>query len=148
MTNETMPAAPTRVLYTATATAEGGREGRARSDDGALDVTLAPPAEMGGSGERGTNPEQLFAAGYSACFLGAMKFVGARDKIRVPADVSVQGSVGIGAIPNGFGIEVDLKISLPGMDRAEAQTLIDRAHIVCPYSNATRGNIDVRLSLI
>ena len=103
---------------------------------------------LGGAGGEGTNPEQLFAAGYSACFLGAIKFVGARDKIRVPADVSVQGTVGIGVIPNGFGIEVDLKISLPGMDPAEAQTLIDRAHIVCPYSNATRGNIDVRLSLV
>jgi Ohr subfamily peroxiredoxin len=136
------------VLYRANARATGGRDGRAITDDGWLEVRLTTPAELGGAGGEGTNPEQLFAAGYSACFLGAMKFVGARDKIRVPADVSVQGSVGIGAIPNGFGIEVDLKISLPGMDRAEAQTLIDRAHIVCPYSNATRGNIDVRLSLI
>lgn len=106
------------------------------------------PASLGGAGGEGTNPEQLFAAGYSACFLGAMKFVAARDKLRLPADTSVQGSVGIGAIPNGFGIEVDLAISLPGMDRAEAQALIERAHIVCPYSNATRGNIDVRLSLV
>jgi osmotically inducible protein OsmC len=136
------------VLYRANARATGGRDGRAITDDGLLEVRLTTPTELGGAGGEGTNPEQLFAAGYSACFLGAMKFVGARDKIRVPADVSVQGSVGIGAIPNGFGIEVDLKISLPGMDRAEAQTLIDRAHIVCPYSNATRGNIDVRLSLI
>ena len=111
-------------------------------------MRLTTPTELGGAGGEGTNPEQLFAAGYSACFLGAIKFVGARDKIRVPADVSVQGTVGIGVIPNGFGIEVDLKISLPGMDPAEAQTLIDRAHIVCPYSNATRGNIDVRLSLV
>lgn len=121
---------------------------RAITDDGRLDVRLTTPTELGGAGGEGTNPEQLFAAGYSACFLGAIKFVGARDKIRVPADVSVQGTVGIGVIPNGFGIEVDLKISLPGMDPAEAQTLIDRAHIVCPYSNATRGNIDVRLSLV
>jgi Ohr subfamily peroxiredoxin len=136
------------VLYRANARATGGRDGRAITDDGRLDVRLTTPTELGGAGGEGTNPEQLFAAGYSACFLGAIKFVGARDKIRVPADVSVQGSVGIGVIPNGFGIEVDLKISLPGMDRAEAQTLIDRAHIVCPYSNATRGNIDVRLSLI
>lgn len=136
------------VLYRANARATGGRDGRAITDDGRLEVRLTTPTELGGAGGEGTNPEQLFAAGYSACFLGAMKFVGARDKIRVPADVSVQGSVGISAIPNGFGIEVDLKISLPGMDRAEAQTLIDRAHIVCPYSNATRGNIDVRLSLI
>ncbi|CAJ0780488.1 Organic hydroperoxide resistance protein OhrB [Ralstonia mannitolilytica] len=136
------------VLYRAHARATGGRDGRAITDDGRLDVRLTTPTELGGAGGEGTNPEQLFAAGYSACFLGAIKFVGARDKIRVPADVSVQGSVGIGVIPNGFGIEVDLQISLPGMDPAEAQTLIDRAHIVCPYSNATRGNIDVRLSLI
>ena len=136
------------VLYRANARATGGRDGRAITDDGRLDVRLTTPTELGGAGGEGTNPEQLFAAGYSACFLGAIKFVGARDKIRVPADVSVQGTVGIGVIPNGFGIEVDLKISLPGMDPAEAQTLIDRAHIVCPYSNATRGNIDVHLSLV
>lgn len=136
------------VLYRANARATGGRDGRAITDDGRLDVRLTTPTELGGAGGEGTNPEQLFAAGYSACFLGAIKFVGAGDKIRVPADVSVQGTVGIGVIPNGFGIEVDLKISLPGMDPAEAQTLIDRAHIVCPYSNATRGNIDVRLSLV
>lgn len=136
------------VLYRANARVTGGRDGRAITDDGRLDVRLTTPTELGGAGGEGTNPEQLFAAGYSACFLGAIKFVGARDKIRVPVDVSVQGTVGIGVIPNGFGIEVDLKISLPGMDPAEAQTLIDRAHIVCPYSNATRGNIDVRLSLV
>ncbi|WP_247423848.1 organic hydroperoxide resistance protein [Ralstonia pseudosolanacearum] len=136
------------ILYRAHANATGGRDGRAATDDGRLDVRLATPRELGGAGGEGTNPEQLFAAGYSACFLGAMKFVAARDKLRIPADVSVQGSVGIGAIPNGFGIEVDLAVSLPGMDRAEAQTLIERAHIVCPYSNATRGNIDVRLSLV
>ncbi|AQW29474.1 organic hydroperoxide resistance protein [Ralstonia syzygii subsp. celebesensis] len=136
------------VLYRAQANATGGRDGRATTDDGRLDVRLAMPRELGGAGGEGTNPEQLFAAGYSACFLGAMKFVAARDKLRIPADVSVRGSVGIGAIPNGFGIEVDLAISLPGMDRAEAQALIERAHIVCPYSNATRGNIDVRLSLV
>lgn len=136
------------ILYRAHANATGGRDGRAATDDGRLDVSLATPRELGGAGGEGTNPEQLFAAGYSACFLGAMKFVAARDKLRIPADVSVQGSVGIGAIPNGFGIEVDLAISLPGMDRAEAQALIERAHIVCPYSNATRGNVDVRLSLV
>jgi Ohr subfamily peroxiredoxin len=135
------------VLYRAHANATGGRDGRGITDDGRLDVRLATPRELGGAGGEGTNPEQLFAVGYSACFLGAMKFVAARDKLRIPADVSVQGSVGIGAIPNGFGIEVDLNISLPGMDRAEAQTLIERAHIVCPYSNATRGNIDVTITL-
>ena len=132
-----------QVLYTANAHTTGGRDGASRTDDGRLDVKLSPPGTAG----TGTNPEQLFAAGYSACFLGAMKFVAARDKLPLPADVSVSGDVGIGAIPNGFGIEVDLRISLPGMDRELAQTLIERAHIVCPYSNATRNNIDVRLSL-
>ena len=137
-----------KVLYRAQATATGGRDGRAVSSDNQLDVQLSTPRELGGAGGVGTNPEQLFAAGYSACFLGAMKFVAARDKLPLPVDVSVSGEVGIGAIPNGFGIEVDLRISLPGMDRELAQTLIERAHIVCPYSNATRNNIDVRLSLV
>lgn len=134
--------------YTARATAEGsGRNGRVRSDDGLVDLELRIPTELGGAGG-GSNPEQLFAAGYSACFIGAMKFVAARDKIAIPADASIEGSVGIGAIPNGFGIEVELRISLPGLDRDTAQTLVDRAHVVCPYSNATRGNIDVTLTLV
>ena len=137
-----------QVLYRASAKATGGREGRAVSSDGVLDVKLTTPKELGGAGAVGTNPEQLFAAGYSACFLGAMKFVGGRDKIAVPADVSIEGTVGIGAIETGFGIEVELKISLPGMDRAEAEALIAKAHIVCPYSNATRNNIDVKLTLV
>jgi Ohr subfamily peroxiredoxin len=95
----------------------------------------------------GTNPEQLFAAGYSACFLGAMKFVGGRDKIAIPADVTVEGTVGIGPIATGFGIEVALTITLPGLDRAVAEQLVAAAHVVCPYSNATRGNIDVTLTI-
>ena len=136
------------VVYRAQANVTGGRDGRATTADGRLDLSLSTPRELGGAGGQGTNPEQLFAAGYSACFIGAMKFVAARDKLRIPADASVQGTVGIGPIPNGFGIEVKLAISLPGMDRAEAQTLVERAHIVCPYSNATRGNIDVRLNLV
>lgn len=135
------------VLYRASAEAFGGREGRAVSSDGILDVSLTTPKELGGAGGQGTNPEQLFAAGYSACFLGAMKFVAARDKHTLPADTSIEGTVGIGAIPTGFGIEVELTITAPGMDRAEAQQLIEKAHIVCPYSNATRGNIDVKLTL-
>ena len=134
-----------KVLYTAHAKATGGRDGRAVSSDGVLDVKLATPRELGGGGGAGTNPEQLFAAGYSACFIGAIKFVAGRDKIPLPADVSIDGSVGIGAVPNGFGIEVTLKVSLPGMPRAEAEALVQKAHVVCPYSNATRGNIDVRL---
>lgn len=136
------------IAYRAYAEATGGRDGRAVSSDGVLDVALTTPKELGGAGGQGTNPEQLFAAGYSACFLGAMKFVAGRDKLAIPADVSIEGVVGIGAIPNGFGIEVELRINLPGLDREQAQTLIDRAHIVCPYSNATRGNIDVTLTLV
>ncbi|MGF6723131.1 osmotically inducible protein OsmC [Paraburkholderia sp. GAS41] len=136
-----------QVLYTAHATATGGRDGRAVVQESGLDFKLTTPKELGGGGGDGANPEQLFAAGYSACFIGAMKFVGARDKIAVPADASVTGSVGIGTIPNGFGIKVDLKISLPGMDREAAQALIDKAHVVCPYSNATRNNVDVTLTL-
>ena len=137
-----------KVLYTAHAKATGGREGRAVSSDGILDVKLERPREMGGSGSPGTNPEQLFAAGYSACFIGAMKFVAGRDKIALPAEVSIEADVGIGAIPNGFGIEVTLKVSVPGMSRADAESLVEKAHLVCPYSNATRGNIDVRLIVV
>ncbi len=137
-----------KVLYRATAKATGGREGRAVSSDGVLDVKLTTPKELGGNGLEGSNPEQLFAAGYSACFLGAMKFVAARDKLKISPDVSVEGSVGIGPLPTGFGIEVQLNISLPGVPAEEAQALIDRAHIVCPYSNATRGNINVTLQLV
>lgn len=137
-----------KVIYRAHAKATGGREGRAVSSDNVLDVQLTTPLELGGAGNVGTNPEQLFAAGYSACFLGAMKFVASRDKVALPVDVSVSGVVGIGPIPTGFGIEVDLQVSLPGMDRADAELLVQKAHIVCPYSNATRGNIDVRLSVL
>jgi Ohr subfamily peroxiredoxin len=137
-----------KVIYRAHAKATGGREGRAVSSDNVLDVQLTTPLELGGAGNVGTNPEQLFAAGYSACFLGAMKFVASRDKVALPVDVSVSGVVGIGPIPTGFGIEVDLQVSLPGMDRADAESLVQKAHIVCPYSNATRGNIDVRLSVL
>jgi Ohr subfamily peroxiredoxin len=134
------------VVYQAHATATGGRDGSAKSSDGALDVKLAVPKAMGGSGA-GVNPEQLFAAGYSACFLGAIKHVAGAQKLTVPADASIQSTVGIGAIPAGFGIEVQMVISLPGMDRVQAQDLIDKAHQVCPYSNATRGNIEVTLTL-
>jgi Ohr subfamily peroxiredoxin len=137
-----------KVLYQARAKATGGRDGRAVSSDGVLNVKLTRPRELGGAGEAGSNPEQLFAAGYSACFLSAMKFVANRDKIAIPADASVEGTVGIGAIPTGFGIEAELRVSLPGMPRHEAEALIEKAHIVCPYSNATRGNIDVRLVVL
>ncbi len=134
------------VVYQAHATATGGRDGAAKSSDGALDVKLAVPKAMGGSGA-GVNPEQLFAAGYSACFMGAIKHVAGAEKLVVPADASIDATVGIGAIPAGFGIEVQMTIRLPGMDRTQAQDLIDKAHQVCPYSNATRGNIEVTLTL-
>jgi len=136
-----------KVLYTAKAHTTGGREGRSTTDDGLLDVTLQPPKEMGGKGGA-TNPEQLFAAGYSACFIGALKFVAGQKKIAVPADTAVDASVEIGPIPDGFGLAVELAVSLPGMDRAAAQELVEAAHVVCPYSNATRGNIDVTLTLV
>lgn len=137
-----------QVVYTAKAKATGGRDGRATSHDQVLDVKLGVPKEMGGAGGEVTNPEQLFAAGYSACFLGAMKFVAGRDKITMPKDAFVEGEVGIGPIPTGFSIQVKLNIHLPNMDQAEAQKLVDAAHIVCPYSNATRDNITVNLQII
>jgi lipoyl-dependent peroxiredoxin len=137
-----------KVAYATTATTTGGRDGRGVSADGRLDLTLSTPRELGGAGGEGTNPEQLFAIGYSACFIGAMKFVAGRDKFKLPADVSVTATVGIGPIANGFGIEVDLKVSLPGVDAKTAKAIVERAHVVCPYSNATRGNIDVRLSIV
>ncbi|HWV63601.1 MAG TPA: organic hydroperoxide resistance protein, partial [Oxalicibacterium sp.] len=129
-------------------TATGGRDGRAVSSDGVLDIALGTPKELGGAGGAVTNPEQLFAAGYSACFLGALKFVASQEKIAIPKEANVQGNVGIGQVPTGFAIEVELKISLPGIDRAAAQVLVDKAHVVCPYSNATRGNIDVTLTIV
>ena len=134
-----------KIVYTATATATGGREGQATSSDSALDVKLSTPRELGGAGGDGTNPEQLFAAGYSACFLGALKFVASQQKVALPADTRITGKVGIGPIPTGFGIEVELTIAAPGLPREQLQALVDQAHIVCPYSNATRGNIDVSL---
>ena len=136
-----------KVLYRAHATANGGRDGRAASSDGVLDVKLTTPKELGGAGGAGTNPEQLFAAGYSACFLGALKYVAGQQKVALPADTTIEGSVGIGPIPTGFGIEVELKIAIPGLPRAQAEALVQQAHIACPYSNATRGNIDVTLTV-
>lgn len=136
------------VLYKGHAIATGGRDGRAVVPAAELEFKLTSPKELGGAGGAGANPEQLFAAGYSACFLGAMKFVATRDKLAMPADTVVQGVVGIGAIPNGFGIEVELQIALPGLGRADAERLVEKAHIVCPYSNATRGNIDVTLVIV
>ena len=137
-----------KVLYTAHATATGGRTGSAESSDSALKDALSTPKDLGGGGGDGTNPEPMFAAGYAACFIGAMKAVGTGMKLKVPDDVSISSDVGIGPIPGGFGLQVAMRIALPGMDRTQAETLIAAAHKVCPYSNATRGNIDVALSLV
>jgi osmotically inducible protein OsmC len=137
-------------LYTATATATGGRAGTAESNDGRLKATLSTPKALGGDDGPGTNPEQLFAAGYSACFIGAMKAVAGRQGKRLPAEVSITSKVGIGPMTGkagAFGISVAMTISVPGMDRAELEALVATAHEVCPYSNATRGNIDVTLTV-
>ncbi|MEO2219399.1 organic hydroperoxide resistance protein [Chromobacterium vaccinii] len=137
-----------KILYRTQATVSGGREGNAESSDGALKVQLSNPSELGGAGGPGTNPEQLFAAGYAACFLGSMKFVAAKQKMALPAEASVTAAVGIGLIPSGFGIEAELRISLPGLAIEDAQALVEQAHIVCPYSHATRNNIDVCVRLV
>ena len=137
-----------KVVYTATATATGGRTGTAQSSDGALKLDLSTPRELGGAGGSGTNPEQMFAAGYSACFIGAMKAVSAGMKVKVPDDVAITSEVGIGPIPGGFNIQVAMQISLPGLERETAEALVAAAHKVCPYSNATRGNIDVSLTVV
>ena len=135
-------------LYTAHAHATGGREGAAASDNGTVDVKLTTPKELGGNGAAGANPEQLFAAGYAACFLGAIKFVAAQDKVKIADDAKVESSVGIGKRDDGtgFGLVVTLKATLPGVDHAVAQDLVKRADVVCPYSHATRGNIQVDIS--
>lgn len=133
-----------KVVYTARTHTTGGREGgHARSDDGRLEIDLSSP---GGSG-KGTNPEQLFAAGYSACFIGAMKAVAARQKVNLPQDTAIDAEVDLGPVAQAFGIAVRLNVSLPGMDAGQARQLLDAAHQVCPYSNATRGNIDVQINL-
>lgn len=137
-----------QILYTAQATTTGGRDGHAVTSDNKLDVKLSTPRELGGADGEGTNPEQLFAAGYSACFLSALKFVCMHAKLALPADAAVTAEVGIG--PNGqggFGLATALNVSLPGLGREMAQALVDKAHEVCPYSNATRGNIEVKIAL-
>src|SRR5882724_11511445 len=137
------------VLYTTVASATGGRDGHAETKDGSFKVNLATPKELGGGGGPGNNPEQLFAAGYSACFIGAMKFVASQGGPKVPANTSVTATVGIGPrSEGGFGLDIQLDISLPGVPRAEAEALVEKAHQVCPYSNATRGNVDVRLTIV
>ena len=138
-----------KVLYKTTAKATGGRDGTAATLDGAFNVKLSPPKELGGGGGAGNNPEQLFAAGYAACFIGAMKAVAAGGGPKVPAEASVTSTVGIGPrSEGGFGLDIDLAVSLPGLERADAEALVAKAHQVCPYSNATRGNVDVRLTVV
>ncbi|MEW9797275.1 organic hydroperoxide resistance protein [Alteromonas sp. CYL-A6] len=139
-----------KALYTATAKATGGRDGRAVSSDNKLDVALSTPAGLGGAGGDGTNPEQLFAAGYSACYIGALKFVAGQKKVSLPNDLSVESDVGIGENDRGvgFAISVDMRVSLPGIDKETGNMLIEEAHKVCPYSNATRGNIDITTTLV
>lgn len=136
------------VKYQTQARATGGRDGHASTPDGTLDVKLSTPKELGGAGGDGTNPEQLFAAGYSACFIGALKVAGQQLKVKIPDNVAVSAKVGIGPrAAGGFGITADLTVELPGVDRAEAEKLVEAAHQICPYSNATRGNVDVGLTL-
>ena len=138
-----------KIIYTAHASATGGRDGVAKSDDGKLNVKLNPPKEMGGNGD-GTNPEQLFAAGYAACFLGAMKFVAGTQKISLPAETTINSQVMFGPRVNGgkgFSVDVAMAVSIPGMEHAAAEKLVHDAHEVCPYSNATRGNIDVTFTV-
>lgn len=136
------------VRYKTSATAHGGRDGRAKTADGSLDITMSPPKELGGVG-RGNNPEQLFALGYAACFLGALKFAAGKEKIKVPDDATVTAHVGIGPRDDGqgFGLAVQLDIHLPGVDKKQARDLTEKAHVVCPYSHATKGNISVKLNV-
>ena len=137
------------ILYKTQASATGGRTGSAATADGTLKVELVTPKELGGPGGTGNNPEQLFAAGYAACFLGAIKFAAGQQKTKIPHDAKVTADVGIGprADGKGFGLDVALTIALPGIERAVAEDLVARAHIVCPYSHATKGNLDVRLAV-
>lgn len=139
---------PETIIYTAEMTSTGGRDGRANRADGSFPLKLTLPKELGGPGGEGTNPEELFAAGYSACFIGALKVAGRQAKLSVPDDVQVTAKVGIGKVPTGYGLAVELLVSLPGLDPADAQALVEKAHQTCPYSNATRGNIDVKLTIV
>lgn len=139
-----------KIIYTAHATATGGRDGRAKTDDGKVDVKLDLPKEMGGKGD-GTNPEQLFAMGYAACFIGAMKAVAGMQKFPLPGEVSINSNVSFGPRAGGakgYSIDVAMAVSVPGMDRAKVESLVHDAHEICPYSNATRGNIDVTFTVV
>lgn len=132
-------------IYTAEVTSTGGRDGKSIATDNSLELALSTPKELGGAGGEGTNPEQLFAAGYSACFIGALKFVANQEKVKLPQDLSVTAKIGIGENSRGvgFSISADLTVTVPGLDKDTVETLVEKAHQVCPYSNATRGNIDM-----
>lgn len=138
---------PEKILYETSMTAHGGRDGKAESADGSFAIDLSVPKELGGPGGAGSNPEQLFAAGYAACFLGAVKLVARTSKVALTDDVSVTAKVGIGPVATGYGLAVELTVSLPGLDRTVAEDIVAGAHERCPYSNATRGNIDVLLTV-
>jgi Ohr subfamily peroxiredoxin len=133
-----------KVLYRTSASATGGRDGKARTADGTMEFALTLPKELGGPGDHGANPEKLFAAGYAACYLGALRFVAGQEQVEIPADATVAADVGLGQIPGGFGLDVELTVHIPGMDRAKAEDLVAKAHKVCPYSNALRGNVEIR----
>lgn len=137
-----------QTMYTGVATSTGGREGTAVSSDGKLNLTLSTPKALGGPGGEGTNPEQLFAAGYSACFLNALKHIASLEKVTLNNNTSVSAEVAIGPVDVGFGLAVKLLVSMGDTERTLAQSLIEKAHQVCPYSNATRNNIDVRVELV
>ncbi|MBR0955813.1 organic hydroperoxide resistance protein [Bradyrhizobium japonicum] len=139
---------PEKILYETEVTATGGRDGKAASVDGLLSVSLSLPKSLGGPGGEGTNPEQLFAAGYAACFLGAVKLVARTRKVVPSAEPSVTAKVAMGPVPVGYALSVELKVDLPGVERSAAEAIVNGAHERCPYSNATRGNIDVRLTVI
>ncbi|WP_199089878.1 organic hydroperoxide resistance protein [Bosea sp. ASV33] len=138
-----------KTLYTAHGSATGGREGQAATDTGNVKLVLNTPKELGGGGGEGTNPEQLFAMGYSACFLGALKFVAGKEKVKIPEDARVSADIGIGPRDDGqgFGITAKLTVSVPGLDKATVEDLVQKAHVVCPYSHATKGNIPVELTV-
>lgn len=137
-----------KIIYTAEMTSTAGRQGRSNRPDGSFALSLTVPKELGGPGGEGTNPEELFAAGYSACFIGALKLVGRQRKIALPDDLQVTAKVAMGPVPTGYGLAVELIIDLPGVERAMAEEIVEGAHQRCPYSNATRGNIDVTLTLV
>ena len=138
---------PEKILYAAEMTTTGGRDGSSNRPDGSFPLKMTVPKSLGGPGGEGTNPEELFAAGYSACFIGALKVVGRQAKVKIPDDVQVTAIIGVGQIEGGYALTAEMVVALPDLDRETAVKLVEQAHAVCPYSNATRGNIDVKLTV-